>query len=98
MEVSRIPAFGTLASLSKKKYGERKVEHFHGLTKLFQTITPLVSTEVSVKSDEHQRDPGFVSAYLPKSLHTKFKSERNCVARQGDLDTFQYFQSFVGQL
>ena len=95
MEVSKIPAFGTLASLARKKYGERKDEHFDGLTKLFLTITPLVSAEVSVKSDEHQRYPGFVSAYLPKSRHTKFKSERSCVAGQGELKKVHFDPLFI---
>ena len=95
LEVSRIPAFGHLAKLARKKYGERKDEHFEGLTRLFQTITPLVSTEVSIKSDEHQRYPRLVSTYLPRSRHTQFKSERSCVAGQGELKKVQFDPLFV---
>ena len=85
LEVSKIPAFGHLARFAVKKYGYREDEHFQGLTRLFQRITPLVSQEVVVKSDEHQRYPGFITSYLPKAKHLTFKSERGCVAGQGEL-------------
>jgi hypothetical protein len=94
-EVSKIPAFGPLARLAIKKYGYREDEHFSGLTRLFQRITPLVSSEVLIKSDEHQRYPGFISAYLPKAKHLQFKSERSCVAGQGELKKVQFDPLFI---
>src|SRR5690606_14238052 len=42
-EVSQIPAFGNRSKLALKKYGYRKSEHFEGLTRLFQTIVPVLS-------------------------------------------------------
>jgi len=95
MEVSQIPAFGHLTKLAIKKYGERKDEHFEGLTRLFQTISTIVSPEVLVKSDEHQRYPGFISAYLPRARHLTFKSERGCVAGQGELKKVQFDPLFI---
>lgn len=89
-EVSKIPAFGHLAKIAIKKYGERPDEHFEGLTRLFQRISPVVSPEVLVKSDEHQRYPGFVSTYLPRAKHMTFKSERACVAGQGELKKIKF--------
>ena len=94
-EVSKIPAFGHLAKLAVKKYGYRKDEHHEGLTRLFQTITPIVSSEVLVKSDEHQRYPSFISAYLPKAKHETFKSERGCIAGQGELKKIGFDPLFV---
>jgi transposase-like protein len=94
-EVSKIPAFGHLSKIAIKKYGERKDEHFEGLTRLFQKISPIVSTEVLVKSDEHQRYPGFISAYLPKAKHLQFKSERGCIAGQGELKKIGFDPLFV---
>ena len=94
-EVSKIPAFGHLSKIALKKYGERKDEHFDGLTRLFQRISSVVSEEVLVKSDEHQRYPGFVSAYLPKAKHLQFKSERACVVGQGELKKVSYDPLFV---
>lgn len=94
-EVSQIPAFGHLAKIAIKKYGNRKDEHFDGLTRLFQKIAPIVSSEVRIKSDEHQRYPGFISAYLPKASHLTFKSERGCVAGQGELKKINFDPLFI---
>ena len=89
-EVSQIPAFGVLAHLAVKKYGKRKDEHFEGLTRLFRSLSPIVSPEVIVKSDEHNMYPGFISAYLPRAKHLSFKSERGCVAGQGELKKLKF--------
>lgn len=95
MEVSQIPAFGHLSKIAVKKYGKRKDEHFEGLTRLFQRITPIVSTEVQVKTDGHQLYPGFISAYLPKARHLIFKSERGCVVGQGELKKVHFDPLFI---
>jgi hypothetical protein len=95
VEVSKIPAFGHLSLMALKKYGRREDQHFHGLTKLFQEITPIVSSEVVIKSDEHHRYPGFVSAYLPRAKHLTFRSERGCVAGQGELKKVAFDPLFI---
>lgn len=94
-EVSQIPSFGHLAKIAVKKYGTRKDEHFEGLTRLFQRISPLVSPEVLIKSDEHQRYPGFISTFLPKSKHLTFHSERSSIAGQGELKKVKYDPLFA---
>jgi len=94
-EVSEIPAFGHLAKLAVKKYGKRKDEHFEGLTRLFQRMSPVVSSEVLVKSDEHQAYPGFISGYLPKAKHITFPSERGCVVGQGELKKVKFDPLFI---
>ena len=98
VEVSQIPAFGHLSKFALKKYGHRKDEHFDGLTRLFQKITPIVSSEVVIKSDEHQRYPGFISAYLPKARHFAFKSKRGCVVGQGELKKVGFDPLFIVNL
>ena len=95
MEVSQIPAFGHLSKLAIKKYGKRDDKHFEGLTRMFQRITPIVSPEVRVKSDEHQRYPGFISAYLPRAKHETFKSERGSVVGQGELKKVGFDPLFI---
>ena len=95
LEVSQIPAFGHLAKFAVKKYGVRKDEHFAGLTRLFQKIAPIVSDEVLIKSDEHQRYPGFISAYLPRAQHLTFSSERGCIAGQGELKKVGFDPLFI---
>lgn len=94
-EVSQIPAFGHLSKIALKKYGSRKDLHFDGLTRLFKRISPFLSPEVLVKSDEHKRYPGFISAYLPRAEHRTFKSERSCVAGQGELKKVQHDPLFI---
>ena len=95
MEVSQIPAFGHISKLAVKKYGHRKDQHFEGLTRLFQKITPLTTSEVLVKSDEHQRYPGFISAYMPRARHQTFPSERGCVVGQGELKKMNFDPLFI---
>ena len=56
---------------------------------------PLVSEEVSIKSDEHLRYPGFVSAYLPRAKHVTFKSERGRIAGQGELKKVRFDPLFI---
>jgi len=94
-EVSQIPSFGLLAKLAVKKYGKREDKHLEGLERMFKKIAPLVSKEVLVKSDEHQRYPGMISKYFPRSVHQQFLSERACVAGQGELKKVRYDPLFV---
>lgn len=94
-EVSQIPAFGHLSKIAVSKYGTRKDEHFQGLTRVFQKITPLLSNEVQVKSDEHKLYSGFVTAYLPQSKHLTFKSERATVAGQGEMKKIMIDPLFI---
>jgi len=94
-EVSEIPAFGHLAKQAVKKYGKRKDEHHEGLTRLFQKIAPIVSSEVLIKSDEHQSYPRFISGYLPQAKHMTFPSERGCVVGQGELKKVNFDPLFI---
>lgn len=95
LEVSQIPAFGHLAKIAVTKYGTRKSEHFEGLTRVFKSITPILSSEVQIKSDEHTLYRGFVSAYLPKAKHLTFTSERGCIAGQGELKKTKFDPLFI---
>lgn len=95
LEVSQIPSFGHLAKLAKEKYGERKDEHFEGLARLFKKIAPVVSPEVLVKSDQHQRYLHYISTHLPRAKHVTFPSERGCVAGQGELKKVKFDPLFV---
>lgn len=84
-EVSQIPAFGHLAEISRKKYGRRKSEHKKGLTRLFESIKPLVSPTSLIRSDEHNFYPEFVARYFPQAKHQRFKGARGSVVGQGEL-------------
>ena len=95
LEVSQIPAFGHLAKLAVKKYGHRKSHHRRALKRVFEQITPIVSPEVLIKTDEHAFYPHFVSNYLPRAKHLCFKSERSHVAGQGELKKVSFDPLFM---
>lgn len=94
-EVSCIPSFGHLAKIAVKKYGNRKDEHFEGLERLFEKICPILSREVRIKSDEHQRYPAYIGRYFPLASHHTFKSERGCVTGQGELKKKAFDPLFI---
>jgi len=95
MEVSQIPAFGHLSKAAIKKYGKRDDHHFDGLTRLFQKLKVFAVPEVIVKSDEHQRYPGFIFTYLPRARHLTFASERGCIVGQGELKKVHFDPLFI---
>lgn len=95
LEVSQIPASGHLAKFAVQKYGHRKDEHNEGLKRVFEAIAPIVSREVIIKSDEHQRYPFFASTYFPRGKHFTFKGEKSCVAGQGELKRVVFDPLFI---
>jgi hypothetical protein len=88
-EVSQIPAFGQLSEIALKKYGRREDKLEDGLTALFEKLKTYATPEVEIKSDEHARYPWFIRKYFPRGRHLTFKSERGCVAGQGELKKVQ---------
>jgi transposase-like protein len=95
LEVSQIPAFGHLAEIARRKYGLRQDEHEHGLSAALQKIAAVASPEVRVRSDEHQRYPFLISRFLPRARHDAFRSERSCVAGQGELKKMKFDPLFA---
>ncbi len=84
-EVSRMPAKGKLAAISKKKYGYRRDERAKGRKLLFERISPLVATGAVIKSDQSPHYPADVMTYFPASRHERFKGKRGCIVGQGEL-------------
>ena len=89
-EVSEIRAFGHLAKKGKQKYPHRKNKHSEGLTRLFESLRELTQDSLVIKSDEHHTYPYFVHKYLPVSDYRRYKSERACVAGQGELKKIKF--------
>jgi hypothetical protein len=85
VEVSRIPAFGLLAALSRKKYGKRVSEHKEKLTSFMESLQPVIHPEALIQSDEHHLYHPVVERYFPKANHEQFKGGRGCIAGQGEL-------------
>lgn len=95
VEVSQIPAFGHLSKIARKKYGKRIDEHEQGLRRVFDQLAPQLSVNAVFKTDEHQRYPKFIRSYFPQSEHLAYKSERACVAGQGELKKSRFDPLFA---
>mgnify|MGYP001627590728 CR=1 FL=1 len=84
-QVGRIPAFGLLAKLARKKYGRRRNEHKLGLERLFAQIAPTVAPRARVASDEHKLYPEFVRRHLTQAQHYRHPGGRASIAGYGEL-------------
>ncbi|MGZ3788836.1 MAG: hypothetical protein ACXVLQ_09950, partial [Bacteriovorax sp.] len=89
-KVASIPAFGHLAELSRRKYGRRKNEHDQKLTELLQSIAPAIYSSARVESDEHYSYAPIVKKVFPHAEYNQLKSEKSCVAGQGELKKVNY--------
>ncbi len=94
-QVSQIPAFGHLSVIAKKKYGKRECHHNDGLKRMFDEIANVVDRFAELESDEHHRYPAFVRSYFPDADYTRYKSERGCVAGQGELKKVKFDPLFA---
>jgi transposase-like protein len=95
VNVSQIAAFGHLAQISKKKYGTRKSEHKEALDEVFKNIKPLICPHATIQSDEHQNYAPVVKRYFPNADYRQYKSERACVAGQGELKKTKFDPIFA---
>jgi transposase-like protein len=84
-EVSRIPASGLLAEISRRKYGRRPNQRPRALRRLLARIRPLVEENVSISSDEDPLYPPLVRRNFPKAVHHRYPGGRGCVTGQGEL-------------
>ena len=83
--VSQMPAKGHLAKLARKKYGKRKDDRPRGWDELFFHISPRISKNAVIESDQSPHYPGFVKKYCPHAQHLTTPGQRGCVAGQGEL-------------
>jgi len=90
LEVSRMPAKGHLARMSRKKYGVRKDERARGRQKLFARLSPLVAENAIIKSDENPHYPDDVKRFFPHAQHLPEKGQRGSVAGQGELKRVRF--------
>jgi transposase-like protein len=84
-EVSRIPASGPLAALSRLKYGPRPNERPAGLHRLFVKLKELVHPEVCFRSDEDPLYPSVLRKTFPHAEHIRHTGGRGCITGQGEL-------------
>jgi hypothetical protein len=83
--VVSMPAKGTLAAISLKKYGPRRDDRRTGAASLLRELKPFLSAEVEVSTDQNPNYPSWIRSELPKARHRAFKGKRGCVVGQGEL-------------
>jgi len=83
--VSRMPAKGLLAAISRKKYGPRKDERPLARERLFTELKGLVTARCLFKSDQNPHYVSDLKKHYPDSDHIAYKGRRGCVVGQGEL-------------
>jgi transposase-like protein len=94
-EVSRIPASGPLADISRRKYGSRPNERPHGLRNLLAKIHGVLEEGVSFSSDEDPLYAVLVRRQYPQAPHHRYPGGRGCVTGQGELKKLRYDPLFA---
>jgi len=84
-EVSRMPATGHLAKISRRKYGRRRDMRQKGIESLFSKISPYIHENADIISDEHPYYPPKVRRHFPHANYERVKGAKGCVAGQGEL-------------
>ena len=93
--VSQIAAFGHLAQASVNKYGKRKSFHRKALDTTFRELSAIVIDDALIESDEHKNYLPIVRKYFPNACYQQFKSEKGCVAGQGELKKVKFDPIFA---
>ena len=84
-QVSKMPATGHLANISRKKYGKRPDERSKGMHQLFDGLSRLLRPTTTFSSDECLFYNGVLRRYFPQANYTQHKGKKSCVAGQGEL-------------
>ena len=84
-QVSKMPATGHLAKLSRAKYGKRPDQRRAGMTQLFKDLRGFLGSDITIASDECSFYSGVVRRHFPKSHYTQYLGKKGCVSGQGEL-------------
>jgi hypothetical protein len=74
--VAQMPCKGTLAELSRWRYGHREDERPRALIQVLEGLKPLLAPDVSVTTDQCPRYPSAISRVLPQATHTAVKGRK----------------------
>lgn len=94
-QVSRIPASGPLAEISRRKYGIRPNERPRGLGTLLTEIRGVLEDEVAFSSDEDPLYAALVRRQYPEAQHHRYPGGRGCVTGQGELKKLRFDPLFA---
>jgi hypothetical protein len=84
-QVSRMPASGRLAEVSRRKYGYRKDERQKGWDLMFRTLRALVRFGACLESDQNPHYPKFIKRHLKNVCHIAHPGARGAITGQGEL-------------
>ena len=93
--VSKMPATGHLAKISRKKYGPRPDNRLAGMNDLFHEIASYLKPDISIASDECSFYKGVVKKHFPKASYTQSVGKKGCIAGQGELKKTKFDPIFT---
>ena len=94
-EVSRIPASGPLAQISRRKYGPRPNERPQGLRNLLVKIQGVLEEGAAFSSDEDPLYAALLPRQYPYAPHHRYLGGRGCVTGQGELKKLRFDPLFA---
>lgn len=94
-DVVSMPAKGTLAAVSRKKYGPRADYRKKGWAEVLEKVAATSTLGVTITSDSHTSYPRMIRTYVPGAVHVQVESRRACVAGQGELKEGAYDPLFA---
>ena len=89
-QVSRIPASGPLAALSRRKYGIRSNERPQGLRRMFEEVSGYLQLGAAFRSDEDPLYAAILRKRFPGAEHQRHPGGRGCVTGQGELKKLRF--------
>jgi transposase-like protein len=92
--VSQMPAKGTIAARSRKRYGLRLDLRSKGWAALFTDLRASVDPSAKFLSDQNPHYPRFVKKFFPLATHETMKGRRGFAGGQGELKVGGYDPMF----
>ena len=83
--VSKMPATGHLAAISRKKYGKRADERASQMKALFNELTGFLGSNIAISSDKCPFYADIVRQYFPGATYMPYLGKKGSVAGQGEL-------------
>lgn len=83
--VTRMPSKGSLAAISKRKYGFRPDDRKIGFQSLLWSIKTTLSETPWIITDRKPTYSAWIKQVFPKSVHFRVKGRRGCIVGYGEM-------------
>ena len=93
--VSKMPATGHLANISRKKYGRRPDHRKAEMICLFKELSTFLRPNIDISSDECSFYKGVVTKCFPQANYSQYLGKKGCVAGQGELKKARFDPIFT---